>query len=102
MSKMSLLSEIENLRTDQGAKTLAKMARLLGYHSPLAQLAFGNGATASDLFDFFEDNPGAVEAVIDWVIDQNRDKDGNSLDDEDDEVFDGDLEGANKYTISDE
>jgi hypothetical protein len=100
---MSLKNEIENICIEDGAKGLALMARKLGYRSAFAQLAFGNGATASDLFDFFEDNPGAVEAVINWVVDRNQDVDGQPLDEdeEDDDVFDGDIEEANRYTVGD-
>lgn len=74
--------EIETIRPDSGAKGLALMALRLGYNSPFRQLDFGNGATASDLFEFFDNNSGACEAVIDWVLEYGKDSDGENLEDE--------------------
>jgi|HubBroStandDraft_5_1064220.scaffolds.fasta_scaffold217779_1 hypothetical protein len=75
-------------------------------YAAFAQLAFGNGATASDLFDFFEDNPGAVEAVINWVVDivlliERLSVNILVSEEDDEEVFDGDIEEANRYTVGD-
>lgn len=56
------------MRSHEGVKTLSLVARGLGYKSIFGQLDFGNGSTASDLFEFFDDNPGAVEAVLTCVI----------------------------------
>jgi hypothetical protein len=84
---------IEAIRSESGAEGLAGMARELGYRSRFGQLQFNNGATASDLFEFFQDNPGAVDAVLTWVLDEGRDSDGNELSDEDeDEETDEDEE----------
>lgn len=77
--------EIEDTRSEGGAEALAAMARLLGYREQWGQLQFNNGATASDLFAFFDDNPGAVEAVVNWVLEEGRTRDGEQLRDEDDE-----------------
>lgn len=63
---------------------LALLARKLGYKRDWGQLDLGNGATASDLFDFFEDNPGAIEAVLNWLLEQGCDSDGNRIEDPDD------------------
>jgi hypothetical protein len=68
---MTTRREIEDTDTQHGAEGLALMARKLGYRSRFGQLAFNNGATASDLFEFFDDNPGAVEAVVQWVLDEH-------------------------------
>lgn len=57
---------ISNMRV-RNLEDLALLVRDLGYKSELHQLQFRNGASASDLFDFFEDNPGALEAVVDWI-----------------------------------
>jgi hypothetical protein len=75
-------SEIED--TKHTVEALAKMARDLGYKSSAGQLYFNNGATASDLFEFFEDNPGACQAVVEWVLENGRDRDGNPLESEED------------------
>lgn len=78
---MAKRSEIENTR--QNAEGLAMMARKLGYKEQWGQLQFNNGATASDLIEFFNDNPGACEAVIDWVLDQGHDRECEPLEDDD-------------------
>lgn len=43
----------------------------------------GNGATASDLFEFLRDNPGACEAVLTWICDEGCTQDGVKVDDAD-------------------
>ena len=88
---MTTRKEIENIRPDESTEGLALMARKLGYRSRFGQLPFDNGASVSDLMDFFDDNPGAVAAVIEWVLDEGSDSDGNTLEDgEDDDGHDPD------------
>jgi hypothetical protein len=88
---MANRKEIENIRPDKSTEGLALMARKLGYRSRFGQLQFDNGASVSDLMEFFDDNPGAVEAVIEWVLDEGRDRDGNALEDgEEDDGHDPD------------
>ena len=88
MAKKNVAREIENIRSESGAEGLAKMSQLLGYKSRFGQLMFNNGATASDLFEFFEDNPGAVEAVINWALENHP----NAQDDVEDEECNEDEE----------
>jgi len=54
-------------RTDghKGVSNLCKLVRALGYRE---SRHFGQGST-SDLVEFLEDNPGAIEAIIDWIDD---------------------------------
>ena len=80
---MSLRKEIEE--TKQTTKGLCKMARLLGYQDPFHQLINDDGTVVGDLLEFFEDNPGACEAVIEWVLEEGRTRDGEPLDDDEDE-----------------
>lgn len=87
MSK-TLAEEIRRLRHD--AKSMAAMAELLGYTNPWGQLQFDNRAYASNLIDFLDDNPGACQALIEWVIKEGFTRDGEkpqsiSLDDDEDE-----------------
>ena len=77
---MTTRKEIEDTRHD--TEGLALMASKLGYRSDFRQLVMRNGASASDLFDFFDDNPGACEAVVDFVLEHGQDRDGNDLEDE--------------------
>lgn len=55
--------------TDQSSKGLARLARKLGYKDPFKQLMYDDGSVVGDLLEFLDDNPGACEAVIEWVLD---------------------------------
>ncbi len=67
-------SDVEDTRPTLSG--LAKMARGLGYE--------GNSDLESLIY-FFEDNPGASEAVIEFVLDHGKDRELNDLEEEDDE-----------------
>ena len=84
---MATRQDIENLRHDY--KDLCKLAEMLGYRtSPFGQLQCDNGAFVSSLLEFFEDNPGACEAVIEWVLERGAHRDGDAIED----THDHDLE----------
>jgi hypothetical protein len=53
----------------QGVKTLCIVARALGDPQYFGQLT--PKACIGDFLKFLEDNPGAIEAVIDWVREQD-------------------------------
>ena len=91
---MPTRKEVEE--TGHTVEDLALLARKLGYKSRFYQLDFGNGATASDLFDFFEDNPGAIEAVVEFVLENHP----NVTDDIEDEEECDDEDGAEPDTRS--
>lgn len=65
--------ELDQLATEGSTATsdLCKMAELMGYKDSgrfaINQLQCNNGAFVSSLLRFFEDNPGAVEAVHEFV-----------------------------------
>jgi hypothetical protein len=75
---MASKKEVENL-TLRSSSDLCKLAEMLGYKRPYGQLQCSNGAFVSSLLDFFDDNPGAMEAVSEWVM-ENHD-----LEEEDEE-----------------
>ena len=77
---MATRSSIENAR--QTPKDLAKVCEELGYGRTFGQLQFDNGAFASAILDFFEDNPGAIEAVFNFMLDN---ADALGVTDEEDE-----------------
>lgn len=79
---MTKRSDVEDVKTFDD---LCMMARKLGYDSPPEQLYLKNGASVTNLIDFFEDNPGAIEAVVTWVLDEGSDRDGEDLEDEDED-----------------
>lgn len=84
---MATKREIEDfrLRTPQD---LCKLAEMLGYGGRPEQLQCNNGAFVSSLLAFFDDNPGALEAVKEFIEDNI---DCYELD-EDDEDEDSDEE----------
>lgn len=53
-----------------GVENLAKLAGALGYNDPMK---FGQflGGCYGDLIEFLEDNPGCVEAIKEWIAEQN-------------------------------
>jgi hypothetical protein len=87
---MTTRKSIEDLNESSGSKKAAALAYLLGYTARgFSQLHMGcstreaSGASATSLFDFLDDNPGAVEALIEWVLNEGCDSDGEELTDED-------------------
>lgn len=73
-------NEVENLRLRK-SDDLVKLAADLGYDTYPNQLQCNNGAHVSGLLNFFDDNPGALEAVQEWILnnsdlDEDDDNDG--------------------------
>ena len=67
--------EQEGLNSNEGTrglKNLCKLVRALGYRDPLYFGQFQGGAYG-DLIEFFEDNSGAITAVLDWIGEQELD-----------------------------
>lgn len=54
-----------------GLEGLCKLAERMGYNG-IPQLATRNGSYVSSLCDMLEDNPGAVEALVNWIADFYR------------------------------
>lgn len=54
----------------QGLVMMAKLANGLGYKDQQYYGQLAPQASIGDLMEFFEDNPGAVEAVVNWVREQ--------------------------------
>jgi hypothetical protein len=84
--------EIENMHESKGSRSAAALAYLLGYNDQnILQLHMGcqtpgaTGAHATHLFDMLDDNPGMVQAMVEWVLDRGRDSEGAVLTDDDDE-----------------
>lgn len=86
---MKTLSKEEILNTRETVMGLCGLARKLGYKDPFSQLINNDGTCIGDLLDFFEDNPGAICAVVEWVHenygDDKMDEDEEVDEDEDDE-----------------
>lgn len=62
--------DIEGMRTEgeRGFMNLCKLACALGYKDPCHQMMNKDGSCVGDLICFFEDNPGAIEAIKEWVL----------------------------------
>lgn len=65
----------EDLYRNEGSKgfsNLCKIARALGYRDPLFQGSLSQGGYSGDLMIFLEDNPGAIEAIMNWIVEQGE------------------------------
>lgn len=69
MEKETMYELLERLTTEENISNdvdgLAKVAGILGYHDLL------NPYDPGTIMAFLKDNPGAVEAVWDWITEQN-------------------------------
>jgi hypothetical protein len=54
-----------------GVKNLCRIANAIGYKDTMYFGQFHQNGSYGDLINFLEDNPGAVDAVKEWIIDQN-------------------------------
>lgn len=73
MSKIRELIDQEELYRTEGSRgfsNLCKIVRMIGYKDPLNQGQLSQGGSTGDLMCFFEDNSGAIDAVIDWIAKQ--------------------------------
>jgi hypothetical protein len=65
---------------------LCSLVEDLGYNNSPKQLQCNNGSYVSSLMHFFDDNPGAMEAVQEWILNNSE------LDDDDEEDLEGEDE----------
>ena len=67
--------EQERLRLEgsQAIKSLAKIARRLGYRDEFHNGQF-QGGCIGDFYEFLADNPGCVEAIVGWIQDQDSEE----------------------------
>ena len=66
--------EQENLHRLEGRKgveAVCQLAAALGYKDPMYFGQLTSKATVGDLLCMMEDNPGMVEAMVEWVRDRN-------------------------------
>lgn len=94
------LLDRENLHRTEGSSgvsSLCKLVRLLGYKDPMYFGRLGEGGIVGDLICFFEDNPGAIEALHQWIADNADSFDAleDYQDDENDEDDDNDEDESN-------
>lgn len=102
MELSELIDEYEDqnegyhLEGSSGLKHLCKLARVLGYKDFQNYGQFAPDGAYGDLLEFFQDNPGAMEAVVMWIKEQNLtewcDNVRDSLEAEEDDEVDEDDE----------
>ncbi len=66
---MSSKRDVEDLMLRR-SEDLCMLAEMIGYRAKYGQLINNNGTTVTSLLDFFDDNPGAMEAIHTWVLEQ--------------------------------
>lgn len=68
------------------SEDLCKMVEEIGYRrSMYGQLQNNNGSFCSSLLDFFDDNPGAMDAVREWALENLEDDFDEEGEEEDEE-----------------
>lgn len=93
-SKVQRIIDEDKLFSTEGARgvsNLCKLVRQLGYEDPFSNGHLTNGGTLGDLMCFLEDNPGAIESVVEWIK-NNHDEEEEDIDDDDDEEEENDEE----------
>jgi hypothetical protein len=88
MSNLENVLKEYDLHSTEGArglKNLAKLVRLLGHKDFQSYGMFENGAAAGDILTFLEENPGAIEALYNWVDENYSDELGALVDEEEDD-----------------
>ncbi len=53
----------------RGIQDLCYLSEAIGYKDKYPQLVLNNGSAVSSLVNFLQDNPGAIQAIYDWVED---------------------------------
>ena len=98
-------NNIFHFEGERGVESLCQIVRVIGYKDPMHRIQLSSKASLGDLMEFLSDNPGAIEAVVNWIGEQNvpewSDKIGECLceeeededEDEDESLDDGSLFG---------
>lgn len=64
----------------KGPENFAYLVERLTGNPAIKQLQFDNGAYVSSILEFMEDNPGLVDAMVEWIVDNYEEEieaDGN-------------------------
>jgi len=77
---MDMLNLIEEYRDEKkmhcmegstGVENLCRLVNTMGYQDAMHRGQFAQDGCHGDLIEFLSDNPGAIEAIINWIADQN-------------------------------
>ncbi len=77
--------EIEDIRLRR-SEDLCRLVEELDYRHDPKQLQNNNGSYVSSLLHFFDDNPGAMEAVQEWIADNHAEEYEEEEEEEEEEV----------------
>jgi hypothetical protein len=73
--------KMHHMEGSTGFENLCRLVRAIGYRDSLHQMQFRDGCVG-DLMVFFEDNPGAIEAIVTWIGEQDNEEWKESLESE--------------------
>lgn len=85
---MASAKQVENLRL-RSSDDLCRLAEVLGYKGAVDQLQCRNGAFVSSLLAFFDDNPGVMEAIQEWVLENSSLNEEDSCEECGEDLADG-------------
>ena len=64
-------NQINRFEGEKGTQNLCRVVRAIGYKDSMHYGQFASDGAYGDLFEFFNDNPGAIEAVAQWIGEQD-------------------------------
>jgi hypothetical protein len=65
--------KMHHMEGSRGFENLCRLVRAIGYRDSLHQMQFRDGCVG-DLMVFFEDNSGAIEALVTWIGEQDNEE----------------------------
>ena len=71
--------EYYNFEGRRGVERLCQLVGDLGYRDPHHSMQLTRTACVGNLLMFLEDNPGAIEAIVNWVRDINSNEMSSNL-----------------------
>ena len=75
---MTKRTDVESVRHD--SKGMTQLAKLLGYDDKWFLGPYdSNGNSIGSFLEFLDDNPGACEAIVEFVLEHGRDREGEEL-----------------------
>ena len=69
-------NKLHSTEGTKGLENLCRIVKAIGYKDPFQQLQF-KGGCYGDLFVFLEDNPGAIEMLIEWIKENHSEENEN-------------------------
>ncbi|MFY4731218.1 hypothetical protein [Nitrospira sp. BLG_2] len=66
--------KLHHFEGSSGIQNLCKLLGDMGYHDRMNRMGHYGDQPLGNLVDFLEDNPGAMEAIITWIGDQDNEE----------------------------